>query len=117
MIWSTVVRCCCCSIVVVVGGGGRVKVGGGVDRFPFFLFAVDPTRAVRPHYGEAGAGKTQLMFSLAVNAMTSDDPGKVVWIDTEGAFSAERMSEIAQAKGFQDPSEILENIAYMRAET
>ena len=66
-------------------------------------------------YGEAGAGKTQLMFTLAINAMTSDDPGRVCWIDTEGAFSAERIREIAAAKGFEDPSEALENVAVMNA--
>ena len=81
-------------------------LGGGID-----------CKYITEIYGEAGAGKTQLMFSLAVNAMTSDDPGKVVWIDTEGAFSAERVAEIAQAKGFEDSNEILDNIAYMHAPT
>ena len=57
------------------------------------------------------------MFALAINAMTSDDPGKVCWIDTEGAFSAQRLKEMAEAKGFADSSEILENIAYMHAPT
>ena len=66
-------------------------------------------------YGEAGAGKTQLMFTLAINAMTSEDPGKVAWIDTEGAFSAQRVREIAAQKGFENPTEALDNIAVMHA--
>ena len=68
-------------------------------------------------YGEAGAGKTQLLFTLAINAMTSEDPGRVAWIDTEGAFSAQRLSEIAASKGFEDPSECLENVAVFKAPT
>jgi RecA/RadA recombinase len=68
-------------------------------------------------YGEAGAGKTQLMFSLAINTMISRDPGGVCWIDTEGAFSAARLVEIATTKGFDPPEEVLDNIAVMRAPT
>jgi DNA repair protein RadA len=39
--------------------------------------------------------------------------GKVLFLDTEGTFSPERINSVALAKGF-DPKKVLENIIYAR---
>ena len=67
-------------------------------------------------FGEAGAGKTQLLKVLSVRAQLSNDPGKVVWIDTEGAFSAARLSAIADAMQM-DASQVLDNVVLYTAKT
>ena len=40
--------------------------------------------------------------------------GRVAYIDTEGSFRPERITEIAEAHGL-DPEEILENVVVARA--
>ena len=67
-------------------------------------------------FGEAGAGKTQLLKTLAIKAQVSDNAGKVVWIDTEGAFSATRISDIATAMDM-DAGQVLDNISFYSAKT
>jgi RecA/RadA recombinase len=58
-------------------------------------------------YGESGAGKTQLCFTLAVNCIKNG--GKVMFVDTAGTFRPERIMEIG---GMWD---VLEKITYLRA--
>jgi DNA repair protein RadA len=71
------------------------------------------TKAVTQFYGDSGSGKTQICHSLAT--IVSQDKskggvdGRCIYIDTEGSFRPERVSEIAKARGF-DSNLTLENI-------
>jgi DNA repair protein RadA len=71
------------------------------------------TKAVTQFYGDSGSGKTQICHSLS--SIVSQDKskggvdGKCIYIDTEGSFRPERVSEIAKARGF-DSDLALENI-------
>ena len=55
-----------------------------------------PAGSVTEVVGPAGAGKTQVCFTLLVNAFRLG--GSTVYIDTEARFSASRVVEIARAK-------------------
>ncbi|CEM16741.1 unnamed protein product [Vitrella brassicaformis CCMP3155] len=53
--------------------------------------------------GPAGVGKTQVCFSLAQSALMQQETGgggggSVMWIDTEGAFSPERLGEVLMSR-------------------
>lgn len=69
-------------------------------------------------YGEFRCGKTQLSHTMSVVAQLPKEmggaEGKVAYIDTEGTFRPERISQIAERFGV-DPDSALENIAYARA--
>jgi DNA repair protein RadA len=71
------------------------------------------TKSVTQFYGDSGSGKTQICHSLAT--IVSQDKskggvdGRCIYIDTEGSFRPERVSEIAKARGF-DSDLALENI-------
>lgn len=52
---------------------------------------------------------------LAVKAQLASVPGKVIYIDTEGGFSPERVREIATANGL-DAESVLENICVLRTQ-
>jgi RecA/RadA recombinase len=71
------------------------------------------TGLVTDIYGQSGAGKSQLCFSLCVNcAKYLKQNEKIMFIDTVGTFRPERISEIAR----QDiNSKILDKILYIRA--
>lgn len=55
-------------------------------------------------YGQYASGKTQTLFTLAVEA-----EGLVYYIDTEGTFSRKRIREIAKERG-KDPEEVNKRI-------
>jgi RecA/RadA recombinase len=71
------------------------------------------TGLVTDIYGQSGAGKSQLCFSLCVNcAKYLKQNEMIMFIDTVGTFRPERVSEIAR----QDTnSKILDKILYIRA--
>jgi len=76
-----------------------------------------PPGTVSEVYGEFGSGKTQLCHQLSVNVQLPREmgglEGKAVYIDTEGTFRAERIIQMAKAKGL-DPDKALENILVAR---
>lgn len=82
-------------------------LGGGIE-----------TWAITEFYGEFGAGKTQICHTLCCMVQQPVDAGGlnggVVYIDTEGTFRPERVSEIAAARGY-DPEAILSRIMVARA--
>jgi DNA repair protein RadA len=71
------------------------------------------TKAVTQFYGNSGSGKTQICHSLATIVSQDKSKGGVdggcIYIDTEGSFRPERVSEIAKARGFNSDL-ALENI-------
>ena len=60
-----------------------------------------PRRAVTELVGPAGAGKTQLCLSVAARALIdgSSDSARVIYVDTEGSFSASRLLQLLLAHG------------------
>jgi RecA/RadA recombinase len=69
-------------------------------------------------FGEFRCGKTQLSHTMSVVAQLPKElgggEGKVAYIDTEGTFRPERITQIAERFGV-DPDTALENILYARA--
>jgi len=55
-------------------------------------------------YGQYASGKTQTLFTLAVEA-----EGLIYYIDTEGTFSRRRIKQIAEKRG-KDPEEVNKRI-------
>lgn len=84
-------------------------IGGGVE-----------TNAITEVYGKFASGKTQLGFQLAVNVQLPRDKGgldgSVLFVDTEGTFRPERITEMAKAQKL-DPAEVLKRIMFVRAAT
>ena len=76
------------------------------------------TKAMTEAFGAYGSGKTQLGLALAVHVQMPIDMGgangKAVFIDTEGTFRPERVTQIAEAIG-ANPEKILKNIFVARA--
>ena len=64
------------------------------------------------------SGKSAIAHTLAVNSILPKEQGglngSVVWIDTESTFRAERIKQIAEARGL-NPDEVLKNIKVGRA--
>lgn len=61
-------------------------------------------------YGPAGSGKTNLLILATVN--TARNNKKVIYIDTEGGFSVERLKQIAF-----DYEKIMEKLVFLRPAT
>lgn len=84
-------------------------LGGGIE-----------SMAITEAFGEFRSGKTQLALTLCVTAQLPKNMGggmgKVAYIDAEGTFRPERVTQIAERFGL-DPNGVLENILYARAYT
>lgn len=81
-------------------------IGGGIE-----------TQAITEFVGEYGTGKSQICMQLCITAQQPPEKGglggKILFIDTEGTFSPQRINDIAEKRGF-DPKKTLENIIYAR---
>jgi len=84
-----------------------ILLGGGIE-----------IKALTEVIGAYGSGKSQLCHTLAVTCQLPLEErgleGKVIYVDTEGTFRANRIKEIAVSRGL-DPDKILEGILYARA--
>ena len=67
--------------------------------------------AITTIYGPAGAGKTVLCL-LAAMTMARNNK-KVIYVDTEGGFSVERLKQISQSIN-QDYKKILDNMTFLK---
>jgi len=76
------------------------------------------TKSITEAFGNFGSGKTQLAIALSVYAQLPVDKGgtggKVIYIDTEGAFRTSRVKQFAEGAGM-DPEEALKNIMVAKA--
>lgn len=81
--------------------------GGGIE-----------TQAMTELIGDYGVGKTQICLTLTATAQLSPEQGgldgNIIYIDTEGTFSPERVYQIASEREL-DPKEILDKIILARA--
>jgi DNA repair protein RadA len=84
-------------------------LGGGVE-----------TQAMTEFIGDYGVGKTQICMVLSVTAQLPREQGglegNVIYMDTEGTFSPERVFQIASKRGL-DARKILDGIIIARAYT
>ena len=76
-------------------------IGGGIEEGDVVEF-----------YGEFGAGKSQISFTLTV-IVAGELNSKVVFIDCENTFKPERIAEIAKSRGY-DPEKVLNNILVLQ---
>ncbi|GMH42778.1 hypothetical protein BSKO_10697 [Bryopsis sp. KO-2023] len=76
------------------------------------------TGSITEMYGEFRSGKTQLSHTLCVTCQLpvalGGAEGKALYIDTEGTFRPERISQIAERYNLNS-EDVLENVAYARA--
>ena len=79
-----------------------------------FLKGGIETQAMTEIAGEFGSGKSQLCYSLCVTANMPIDKeglgGNVIFIDTENTFRPERINQIAENRGINQPEDILKKI-------
>jgi len=91
-----------------------LKCTTGSSKFDSFLKGGIETQAITEIAGEFGSGKSQICYTLCVTANMSPDKnglgGNVIFIDTENTFRAERIFQIAEHRGVNDPNEILRRI-------
>ena len=71
------------------------------------------TMRIYEFFGPAGVGKTQLCMQLSINTQLPEEKGgldsKVVYVDTEGGFKAERILQICRFRGL-DGEKLLRGI-------
>jgi len=81
-------------------------LGGGLE-----------TQAITEFVGEFGSGKSQICMKLSVMAQQPVNEGglegKVLFVDTEGTFAAQRVHQMATAMKIE-PETILDGIIYSR---
>lgn len=85
-------------------------IGGGIEQ----------AEVIELH-GAFGAGKSQIVFTLAVEVaalkdVNKDIGGNVVFIDTESTFKPERLAEIAEHRGYK-PRKVLKRISLTQPQT
>jgi DNA repair protein RadA len=84
-------------------------LGGGIE-----------TQAITELVGQYGTGKTQLCLELCVTSQLQKEKGgfggSVLFFDTEGTFTSNRIHQIAAQDGL-NPEEILHNIMLSRVYT
>ncbi|ELP87968.1 meiotic recombination protein dmc1, putative [Entamoeba invadens IP1] len=97
-----------------------IKITTGSAQFDTLLGGGIETMSVTEMFGEFRTGKTQLCHTLAVTAQLPANlkgaNGKVAYIDTEGTFRPERITQIAERFGV-DQTAVLDNILIARAYT
>lgn len=86
---------------------GMKKVSSGVGLVDELLDGGYESDAITTIYGPAGAGKTNLALAAAVEVARQGK--KVIYVDTEGGFSIERLRQI-----LPDHRKVLERIVFLR---
>lgn len=95
---------------------GKLSTGG--ESFDDLLGGGIETGSITEFFGEFGSGKTQLAHQIMVNTTRSEEDGgldgEAMIIDTENSFRPGRISEIAEARGY-DAEDTLDKIHVGRA--
>lgn len=96
--------------VITCSTGSRALdrlLGGGIE-----------TKAVTEFFGSFGSGKSQVCHTLSVLCNLEYEKGGMnggaIYIDTEGTFRAQRLAEIARARGI-DEEFVLDRVLFSRA--
>uniref|UniRef100_A0A0K0FUM1 DNA repair protein RAD51 homolog n=1 Tax=Strongyloides venezuelensis TaxID=75913 RepID=A0A0K0FUM1_STRVS len=95
-----------------------IMIGTGSEKVNELLKGGIETGSITEIFGEARSGKSQFCHNLAVTCQLpvsrGGAEGRCLWIDTEGTFRPERISQIAQRYNLE-PELVLDNIACARA--
>jgi DNA repair protein RadB len=86
----------------------RNKISAGSYDLNKWLYGGYESDIITTIYGPAGSGKTNFVILAAVSQARKDK--KVIFIDTEGGFSTERVKQIAG----EDTEKVLENILLLQ---
>ena len=91
-----------------------LKCTTGSSNLDSYLKGGIETQAMSEIAGEFGSGKSQLCYTLCATANIARDKeglgGNVIFIDTENTFRPERIHQIAENRGINDPEQILRKI-------
>ena len=90
-----------------------IKFTSGSQDFDLFLGGGIETQALTEIAGEFGSGKSQLCYTICVTANEGSPDNGIIFVDTENAFRAERIHQIAESKGL-DAEEIMKKIFVCR---
>jgi DNA repair protein RadA len=91
-----------------------IRFTTGSQAFDLFLEGGIETQALTEIAGEFGSGKSQLCYTLCVTANGGFPDNGIIFVDTENAFRAERVHQIAESRGL-DPEEIMKSRIYYSA--
>ena len=91
------------------------KIGSGSYDLNKWLYGGYEKDVITCFYGGPGTGKTNLCLLVAVSQAKKGN--KVIYLDTEGGFSIDRVKQLIKDKSSQSLNEknILENILILRA--
>ena len=84
------------------------KISAGSYDLNKWLFGGYEKDVITTVYGPAGSGKTN--FCLLATVSQSKKGGKVIYVDTEGGFSVDRIKQLAE----EDSEEVLKNILLLK---
>ncbi len=84
-----------------------MKVSSGNEAIDRLLEGGVETDVITTVYGPAGSGKTNIALIMAVKAVSSGK--KVVFIDTEGGFSIERLKQVCH-----DYKKVLDQVLFFK---
>jgi DNA repair protein RadA len=90
-----------------------IKFTSGSQAFDLFLGGGIETQALTEIAGEFGSGKSQLCYTICVTANGGSPDKGIIFVDTENAFRAERIHQIAESRGL-DAEEIMKKIFVCR---
>ena len=90
-----------------------IRFTSGSQNFDLFLGGGIETQALTEIAGEFGSGKSQLCYTICVTANEGSPDNGVIFVDTENAFRAERIHQIAESRGL-DAEEIMKKIFVCR---
>jgi DNA repair protein RadA len=90
-----------------------VRFTTGSQAFDLFLEGGIETQALTEIAGEFGSGKSQLCYTLCVTANRAFPDNGIIFVDTENAFRAERVHQIAESRGLE-AEEIMKRIFVCR---
>ncbi|KAL7720124.1 DNA repair protein RAD51-like protein [Entamoeba marina] len=95
-----------------------IKISTGSRELDKLLHGGFETGSITELFGEFRTGKSQLCHQLCITTQLGTDvggaEGRVIYIDTEGTFRPERLTEIAERYEL-DPEEALNNVVVARA--
>ncbi len=89
----------------------ETKISAGSYDLNKFLFGGYETDIITTFYGPGGSGKTNLCMLVAVSQAKKGN--KVIYVDTEGGFSSERVYQISNEPR-EKTNEILKNILLLK---
>ncbi|EDW85960.2 uncharacterized protein Dwil_GK19225 [Drosophila willistoni] len=87
--------------------------GTGIEELDKLLEAIgQPFPRVWEIYGEAGVGKTEMMYTFAINFVCQqrEQPRHVLFIDCKGDFESKRILQILQELKYPQPDEAMKAI-------